>query len=161
MYRRQLGLSVAGLSLAAALAGCAGVSVATIPSIVIADLGLIKNGLSVILGLAQSVGMSPALSTTITTDAGRALSAISTVAEGMSLSLGKSIIEQIVTDTNAVLAALNGSGLTFSPTITQVISALTVLGRVVAASIGLIGAGGPGAPSPESVTLSRQVLGTV
>lgn len=164
MNCRGFGLSVSGMALGmAALAGCStfkGLTSPTVPNMVIADLALVKNGLSVIIGMVQGFGFPAPLAATIMDKASTAIALISTVAAGMAKSAGMTIVNQIVADVTALVTAIQGAGLPLPPLVIQVLNAIQTLEPVIEAAVGII-TSSVGAPSPLAVSLARQTLGTV
>jgi len=165
MNRRKLGLGCGGLALAAVgLSGCKsfkGLTSATIPNQVVADLALIKNGLSVVVGAAQGMGLNATVSANILTHANSAIGLISTVAAGMAQSVGQPIVQQIFTDVNAIVAAITGAGIVIPAVLSQVLAAMNTLMPVIVAAVGILTAGTAAMAPPEAVGAARQVLSGV
>ena len=161
MNRRQFGISASSLAVGAAmLAGCHGLTSATIPNEVVADLGLIKNGLSVVLGAASAMGLNASTAATITNYASTAIALISTVAVGMAQSAGQTIVTQVQADLTALVSAIKGAGITLPPMVLQVVDAIVTLAPAIYAAVGIL-VTAPSTPAPEALGIARQTLGAV
>jgi len=165
MYRRKLGLSCAGLALAAAgLAGCKTLSsfnVATVSQAVVTDLAYLKNGLSVIVGVVQALGLPVDKAVAFTDKAQTAIALISSIATGMLQSSALPIVEQIRSLLNSLLPALQTAGVALPPFINQVIQAMIVLAPAVYQAVGILTAASATPAQAENLQAARQVLSGV
>jgi len=153
--RRAFLAGTAGLS-AAALAACAtGTTnqVVTIAQQVVDDAGLIANGIAAEVGPLQTLGVTLTPDTLTKINAG--VTAAKNLVAGMAANVALPLVQQIVADVNAVVAAVGAAGATVPSSVQNVIGAAEALLPLVELAVGLVVAPKVGRMSPAQ---ARRVL---